>query len=70
MAPLELEWETDDLDMECATIVFEAKIIEEGTDVNDEDIPWSMRTVLVDITEQPELCQVFDSLKASRIGAG
>jgi glycosyltransferase involved in cell wall biosynthesis len=70
MAPLELEWETDDLDMECATIVFEAKIIEDGTDVNDEDIPWSMRTVLVDITEQPELCQVFDSLKASRIGAG
>ena len=70
MAPLELEWETDDLDMECATIVFEAKIIEEGTDVNDEDIPWSTRTVLVDITEQPELCQVFDSLKASRIGAG
>ena len=70
MAPLELEWETDDLDMECATIVFEAKIIEDGTDVNDEDIPWSTRTVLVDITEQPELCQVFDSLKASRIGAG
>ena len=70
MAPLELEWETDDLDMECATIVFETKIIEERTDVNVEDIPWSTRTVLVDITEQPELCQVFDSLKASRIGAG
>ena len=70
MAPLELEWQTDDLDMECATIVFETKIIEERTDVNVEDIPWSTRTVLVDITEQPELCQVFDSLKASRIGAG
>lgn len=70
MAPLELEWQTDDLDMECATIVFETKVIEEGTDLNVEDIPWSTRTVLVDITEQPELCQVFDSLKASRIGAG
>lgn len=68
--PLELEWETEDLDMECATIVFETKVIEEGTNADDENIPWSTRTVLVDITEQSELCHVFDSLKASRVGAG
>ena len=58
MAPLELEWQTDDLDMECATIVFETKVIEEGSDLNVVDIPWSTSSVLVDITEQPELCQV------------
>lgn len=73
MAPLELEWETEDLDMECATITFETKVIEERTNANEnenENIPWSTRTVLVDVTKQSELCQVFDSLKASRVGAG
>jgi glycosyltransferase involved in cell wall biosynthesis len=78
-AELDLEWETDDaFEMECTIITIETKVVEKTADGlnntlgNVEDIPWSphIKSVFVDVAEQPEICKAFDGLINSRVGPG